>query len=313
MNRDLSLDQASDGLKFIDASCRDTWVKVAFALKSEYGELAEDVFMDWSSTAANFCPKAARHTWRSAKAGAVGIGTLIYIAKQTGWQLKSPLQQPDPLALAQRKEAQRLALAKQLEADKQARTLAKQQANSRWQQAKPASPNHQYLLDKMVLPYGIRQEGNLLLIPICCNKELVNLQTIDPKGNKRFIKGGQVKGAFSLIGDASKLNQSFYIAEGWATAASLHEFTYKPVLVAFNEGNLVSVAIAARQHYPHAQIVMGADNDLNHVSGQNIGLVKAQEGALAIRGQVQLPPDDWNDWNDYATAYKQNAKVVTHA
>ena len=40
------------------------------------------------------------------------------------------------------------------------------------------------------------------------------------------------------------------IAEGYATAASLHEATGLPVIVAFDAGNLLPVAQAIHKRYP---------------------------------------------------------------
>lgn len=301
----ISLEQAINGLTYIDSSDRETWVKIAFALKDEYGELAEDAFLDWSATAPNFCTKAALATWKSAKQGSVKIGSLIHIAKQGGWQFSRPEPLP-PHVLAARKAEQAKATAERLRLEQEDRAKAAKEAATRFNPASPANPNHPYLIAKMISPYDLKQEGNGLLIPIYCNKQLINLQVIYPNGQKLFIKGGQVKGGYSIIGNAGAMADDFYLVEGWATGASLHEATSKPVLVAFNAGNLLSVAIEARKAFPYAQIVIGADNDLDHKSGVNVGVVKAQEAALAIRGQVSIPPIA-GDWNDYLAGRKREA------
>lgn len=299
----MNLDQAINGLTYIDPSDRETWVKVAFALKDEYGELAEHAFLDWSATAPNYCTKAAANTWKSAKAGSIKIGSLIYFAKAGGWQ-PSRTEPLPPHLLAARKAEQLKARAEALHLDKLAKAQAAKEAATRFNNATPANPNHPYLIAKMVSAYGLKQHANQLLIPIYCNKQLINLQTIYPNSDKRFIAGGQVKGGYSVIGNAGAMADSFYVAEGWATGASLHEATSKPVLVAFNAGNLLAVALDARKAFPYAQIVIGADNDANHVSGKNVGVIAATEAALAVGGQVSTPPIE-GDWNDYLTALKR--------
>ena len=119
----MELDKAINGLTYIDPSDRDTWVKVAFALKDEYGELAEQAFLDWSATAPNYCTKAALSTWKSAKHGSIKIGSLIYIAKQGGWQFSRPEPIP-PHVLAARKAEQAKATAERLKLDQEAKAKA---------------------------------------------------------------------------------------------------------------------------------------------------------------------------------------------
>ncbi len=65
-----------------------------------------------------------------------------------------------------------------------------------------------------------------------------------------------------------KPGRRIWIAEGYATAATVHEITGNCVVVAFNAGNLADVAIAVRQRFRMAQIYIAADNDA--VGTQNI-------------------------------------------
>ncbi|MDR2946202.1 MAG: DUF5710 domain-containing protein, partial [Candidatus Adiutrix sp.] len=131
------------------------------------------------------------------------------------------------------------------------------------------------------------------------------LQAIAPDGKKHFEPGGKKAGAMHLIGlDQFKkiafeqeragkeplLNQSapeILMAEGFATGASLHMATGKPVAVAFDAGNLKPVAIQLREKFPQAKIIICADND--HKAKKNIGLEKAQAAAQAVQGQVISP------------------------
>ena len=130
---------------------------------------------------------------------------------------------------------------------------------------------------------------------------LLNLQFIGEAGSKRFLTGGRVKGCCFLIGEPGDV---LCIAEGFATGASVHEATGYAVAVAFDCGNLQSVAEAMRARFPNARIVIAADDD--YQTAGNPGLTKAREAAAAIGGSVAVPdfgadrPDDAVDFNDLA-------------
>ncbi|WP_240068900.1 toprim domain-containing protein, partial [Enterobacter hormaechei] len=83
-----------------------------------------------------------------------------------------------------------------------------------------------------------------------------------------------------------------WIAEGYATALTVHHLTGETVMVALSSVNLHSLASLARQKHPACQIVLAADRDLNG-DGQN----KAAAAAGACEGVVALPPV-FGDWND---------------
>ena len=77
------------------------------------------------------------------------------------------------------------------------------------------------------------------------------------------------------------------IAEGYATAASIHLATSLPTIAAFDAGNLEPVGLALREKYPHAPMLILADND--HSLERNVGLEKAERAANAVSGQVIVP------------------------
>ncbi|OSZ08085.1 DNA primase [Klebsiella variicola] len=131
---------------------------------------------------------------------------------------------------------------------------------------------------------------------------LVNLQLINADGLKRTLKGGQVKGACHLIDGQKQAGKRLWIAEGYATALSVHHLTGETVMVALSSVNLLSLASLARQKHPACQIVLAADRDLNG-DGQS----KAAVAADACEGVVALPPV-FGDWND---AFMQHGEEVT--
>lgn len=130
---------------------------------------------------------------------------------------------------------------------------------------------------------------------------LVNLQLINADGLKRTLKGGQVKGACHVIEGKKQAGKRLWIAEGYATALTVHHLTSETVMVALSSVNLLSLASLARQKSPACQIVLATDRDLN-CDGQS----KAAVAADACEGVVALPPV-FGDWNDAFIQYGEEA------
>ncbi|WP_343870589.1 toprim domain-containing protein, partial [Caenispirillum bisanense] len=82
------------------------------------------------------------------------------------------------------------------------------------------------------------------------------------------------------------------IAEGYATAASLHTATGRPVVVAFDAGNLKPVAEALRAKYPSADLIIAADDD-HHLEARNkpnTGIERATAAAELVGARLIRPP-----------------------
>jgi putative DNA primase/helicase len=171
---------------------------------------------------------------------------------------------------------------------------AASKAKDIWQHAIPAI-NHPYLAKKKIQPHNSKiGKDNMLILPLYnTNNELINLQFITDEGEKRFLKGGQKKACFWEIGEL--VNERVLIAEGFATAASIHEDTGCLTVIAFDAGNLLPVAKVMRQRYPQAEIIIMADNDES-----GVGQTKAKAAALAIKGLLLVCPVV-GDFNDYVT------------
>lgn len=174
---------------------------------------------------------------------------------------------------------------RQREAEAQAR------AARWWAQSRPADPGHPYLAGKGLPPYNLRQRGDMLLMPLFCDGELANLERIFPDGGKRPLPGGRVRGVASLIGHLAGAGHVL-VAEGWSTAAALHEAMGCPVVVARNADNLTPVARRLRQRLPEeVAITIGGDDD-RHLPAQglpNKGRVAARHAALAIGARLLMP------------------------
>jgi putative DNA primase/helicase len=157
-------------------------------------------------------------------------------------------------------------------------------ACNRWEQAKPCA-DHPYLSRKGIQPYGVKREGENLLIPLrSADGTLHSLQTISPDGTKMFMGGGRTKGCYFAIGSAI---DSITVCEGFATGASIHASTSQAIAVAFNAGNLEAVAVALRTTNPNIKITIAADDD--HRTANNPGLTKAREAAAAVGGYLAIP------------------------
>lgn len=163
-------------------------------------------------------------------------------------------------------------------------------AFGRWEAATPAEADHPYLRAKRVEPHGIRQSDGLLLVPLRDGDGVLwNLQTIADNGVKRFLPGARKRGLWHLLG--GPVTERLCIAEGYATAASIHAAVGGAVAVAFDAGNLEPVARALRALHSSVQIVICADDDAATAAriGRNPGIAAAEAAARAVGGSVARP------------------------
>ncbi|MCZ7857066.1 toprim domain-containing protein [Agrobacterium salinitolerans] len=133
--------------------------------------------------------------------------------------------------------------------------------------------------------------GNLVVPIFSPDAQLAGLQFIGPDGRKLFLKGMKKEGNYHSIGKPPEdANGVILIAEGYATAARLHDATGYLTIAAFDAGNLVPVGKAIRKKYPKARLVFAADNDRMTVAPiENPGVTKAKEAAEAVSGRVSIP------------------------
>jgi len=182
------------------------------------------------------------------------------------------------------------------EAAKLHREVAENSIALIWGDTAPASKEHPYLLRKRVQPHGTRVTGDgRLIVPMHDEfGELRSVQYIDANGGKLYHSFGEAKGKSYLLG--SNADGTLYIAEGFATAATVHEVTGKQCLVSFSASNLVAVAQQARARWEERKIVLVADNDK-----KGIGRFYADQASSLINASVIMPPDI-GDVNDYYIA-----------
>ena len=196
-----------------------------------------------------------------------------------------------------------------------------------WESAPEAPATHPYLSRKRTPANGLRllrtsDDDGALMVPVKDSAGVIQgMQFISPDGSKKFKTGTAKAGNCYRIG--SVRDDTIIIAEGFATASSIHQATGHCVLVAFDAGNLQPVAELIRSKRPGMRIILAADNDAwvkitddqgaveykkvpCNVAGKrrvNTGVVKATEAMTACAGVLTVPvfrdvsahPTDWND------------------
>lgn len=154
-----------------------------------------------------------------------------------------------------------------------------------WEQAQEMS--HAYAVRKMVGTDGTRVLNGELLIPVRHGPgPLVGLQRIMADGEKRFLKGTPMAGAYTVLGKPSK-HGPVVICEGWATGMSIRAATGYCVVVAFNAGNLEPVAVKIRKALPEALVIIGCDDDFK--TKGNPGMTAGADAARTIGAMVAWP------------------------
>lgn len=288
-------------LACIPADDRELWLRIGMAIHSELPDAEGfELFDAWSSTGDTYAAAAVRDTWRSFKPGGrVTIGTLWHEAKARGFKGRPPERTAEDerraRELAERRQADEARFRQK--ADETARTAARQ-----W--AVATEGRSAYLDRKGVKGFGVRVLADGVTLVPACNAagELVNLQRIAPDGTKRFLKWGRKAGTWHQVGDPAGADV-LLVAEGYATAASVHEATGRPVAVAWDAGNLRAVAEALAPAHPSARLLIAGDEDLS--TPGNPGRAKATAAARATGGAAVFPvglPDGASDFNDLHVA-----------
>lgn len=285
-----------NALNHLDANDRDFWVKIGAAVKDELGEDGFELWDEWSRHSENYKSNDAKAVWKSLKQGHIHIGTLFYHARKNGYRPNKPYTPPSAEELAKRAAETQEKQRAETERIAQAHAKAEKTAYGIWKNASPADPNHAYARTKGLgintdVLSGIRQNEyqgkKQLVIPLYSDNKLVNVQTIDEDGHKKFLNGGQKQGAYTVIGDLKQSQDGIFLAEGFATASSVYQATKKPVVVAFDAGNLKAVSEKLINVLPeNVPVYFAADNDPSHT-----GEHKAQAAAAiwGDRAKIILP------------------------
>ncbi|EIG6775443.1 DNA primase [Escherichia coli] len=155
----------------------------------------------------------------------------------------------------------------------------------------PQATAHEYLTRKGILAApGVRLNNkNELVIPFSNSRgEIRSYQRIPVTGGKdaRILKDSEKTGNWFTFGTPEN-GRPLLFAEGYATAASLHEATGLPVLMTVDASNMIAVAENARQIWTDSPFVFCADND--HQREINKGVFSATKAAEVTNGEVIIP------------------------
>lgn len=178
-----------------------------------------------------------------------------------------------------------------------------------WTSAQGAHPDHPYLARKGIQTHGARITGDgRLVLPLYSEDgELSSLQYIGHDGTKLYHPGAQTRGKYWTLGTFDEPG-TVYIAEGFATAATIHQVTGRPCVVAYSASNLVPVTGSIRERHGQQQdIVIVADNDAS-----GVGQKYAEQASAKFGARVIVPPVE-GDANDYVASGGDLASLLAPA
>lgn len=169
-----------------------------------------------------------------------------------------------------------------------------------WEQTATGEGASPYLVRKQVDAFGVRfAPGDVLVLSMRnIQGAITGLQFIYPEKNahgkdKQFWPSGMRKsGSFFVIGDLEP-GQPIFFAEGYATAASVHQAIKRPVVVVFDSGNILPCAKALRGAYQDSAFVFCADDDWQTTDHKgepyNPGVMAAEKASREVGGDVVRP------------------------
>lgn len=284
----------SAALTYIDSSDRETRLKVATALTTEFGkQSAQSYWCDWCEL------KSTDFTDLAPQAGRYGIGFVYHLARESGYR-------PDSFSVAP---------APQDDSAKHANaaTLA-----ARIYSAAQAVTEHAYLNGKHVSAtasmrvidagavkklrngYDLNSKkgvltGSLLVIPHRKQGAITTLEFIDSDGRKSLLAGGDKAGAF-WIAQAIEAPVRILYCEGVATALSVAMAAPNDFVVSVGSDSGFAGAYAElKATYPLAQHVFCGDKSKSDGKATK-QTIRAAAGEIPIA--LPLALSNGSDFND---------------
>ena len=213
---------------------------------------------------------------------------------------------------------QREAIAEKIKSDtakakaqRQSETVRAAAAASLAWRSYEATGHSDYLDRKGVGAHGVRfHPAGAIAVPMMDERgnvwgiQIIRGRNRGKKLEKQYWPAGLAKvGHFHIVGGSPR--GVTLLCEGYATAASVHEATGLPAVVAFDANNLLPVAKAIRKAYRGVQVCVCADDDYR--TEGNPGVTAATNAAMAVDGTFVAPvfadtrptdtkgPTDFND------------------
>lgn len=317
-------DELNKALSVIPNSDREVWYRVGAALKTGLGEDGLDTWLQWSYNPDPHVYKesTARSTWKSLRAGHIEIGYIFNRAKEYGYSHSKEFTPPSREQIESQRQAALAAKEQALAERKAEMDQAKAEAQEKYASLHPFSLHnleYPYLARKLIDDHSLLRQVRLdnptidpktgtypnLIIPMKKNGEIVGLQEINQYGRKSFTKGMELKGASLMIGSWANRNNGLVLAEGYATAASIHKATGLTTIVCFAGFNLKEVAMRLPKNLD-TQVIIAADNDLpNKITGRRAGLdyAMAAKDVFGDKAIVLVPEFSQTDIDFFKKKY----------
>lgn len=239
-------------------------------------------------------PKGGKSGWYIAYGDGVPAGSFGCWRSgiESGWQADIGRDLTDAEIAAQRKHLEEARRVRERERAEQYAAAA-EACRAIWASAPPAPADHPYLVRKRIQPHHARVHADgRLILPLIRTGELVSLQYIDRHGGKLYHAGGAAAGTHCTIDGTGS---TVYVAEGFATAATIAETTGCTVVIAYSANQLGPATAHARTIAN--DVVVVADNDES-----GVGEKAARAAAVAHGARWCMPPTVGQDANDYALA-----------
>ena len=290
-----SHEEVASALAVLSSDDRDTWVRLAMAVKSGLGESGRPIWEAWSKTSPKYQPRSADSVWRSvSEKGGVTIRSLFYLARREGWKFRAATSSRWRIGATQTQlQAKRAEDARSARAE-----AAAIRARAMLKQATVAT--HPYLTRKGFPTVAWPTLHGRLLVPMYLEGAVQGIQTIAATGQKRFLPGQKVTGSRLELGRGRRT----IVVEGLATglsvrrALAIYDQEWR-VVVAFSARNLPNVS----KYYKDCHVV--ADHD---ASGTG-------ERYAIETGRNYWTPEELEDANDFHQAHglRALAKELTTA
>ncbi|MDZ7703625.1 MAG: plasmid replication protein, CyRepA1 family [Trueperaceae bacterium] len=265
------------------------------------------------------------YTWLVTVAGYEKRDAAELLLAEAGFATNDPVSRLRARARVQsrRRDASKAA---QTEAQQKAANVARDLAS--WSDLDPTGSSDYLTRKGLPTPHGVRfgrdKHGSFVALRLFNEDGPVGLQRIYDDGGKKFTWGLKKTGAYVVVaatarglkvGGLPNKAKHLYVAEGFATAASVCLASGEPVVVAFDKGNLGPVVSMLRRRVgtpSRLAITIAADNDRwkadelhQGMKKGNPGLEAAHRVALARSCRVVAPsfrvelcaskPTDFND------------------
>jgi len=140
-------------------------------------------------------------------------------------------------------------------------------------------------------------KGDMMMPIMSLDKKFLSYQRIDAKGKKLLCRDGvKNKGVFP-IGRWNEKTKKVFLAEGYATGATIHEATGETVFICIDVGNVIAVAQELKEKYPEGEVIIATDYDLDKMQA---GLINALVHSVVLGYKFIFPTTVQNgsDWND---------------